>query len=66
MKMLLLKFADQVLSKDELKRVKGGDDPYGPQGSCGQCHKNSQSAPCFNNGGGCSCFYPDGGPCSRY
>ena len=40
MKRMLLKFADQVLSREELKAVRGAS------GSCGQCITDVGPIPC--------------------
>ena len=51
MKKMLLKFADQVLSREELKAVRGAS------GSCGTCNAGYGSSGCVRNaGGGCNCI----------
>lgn len=63
MKNLLMKFADQILSKDELKRVKGGDNPYGGGGGCGLCYVQGAGRSCSSFYGQCVCSVPGGSPC---
>lgn len=56
MKKLLQKLAESVLSREDLKRIKGGDNPYGagcPDGAsyqtsveCGSNCKGRQTAHC--------------------
>lgn len=56
-KSILLKFADKVLSKNEMKALKGGY-PYGGGGSCG----NQICDTYVNSGSICSDWSPPGSP----
>lgn len=55
MKRLILQFANQVLSKNDLRQIKGGDNPYGG-GGCGSFCPDGSGASCERSStGGCVC-----------
>ena len=60
MKKLLLKFANEVLSREELKSVRGASN-------CGTCQilETGLRIQCVSEGGGCRCLAPMGA-CNRY